>query len=149
MRMPALLAACYGLMAVSFVNAGHSFWIPSIAVDLRMAEAAAALLLSCAFWGMTAAIVLVGPLAERYGYRVIFLAGLGTGAVPVAAYPLAFRLYPDSREKLAYILGGSCSVGPVLIAALGMVLLNAHWSWRWARGSGCRATSRRFPGPRE
>ena len=74
-RTAVFAACCYSMMAVSFVNASYPLWMAVIANDLGMGEALAGALLSGPFWGMALAILVAGPLADRWGYRTLFVAG--------------------------------------------------------------------------
>ena len=157
-RWAILAACCYGMMTVSFVNAGHMFLLPSISHTLGWGEAAGGLFLSTAFWGMVATILIAGPLADRYGSRVLFvgsalcqsfgllivssassklliytgtcLSSIGTGTVMALALPVGFALYPKARHAISNFLSSFCSVGAIVLVLLTVVLLDRSWTWR-------------------
>ena len=157
-RYAILAACCYSMMAVSFVNAAHIFWMPDIADELAMSVATSGLFLSCAFWGMALAILVVGPLTDRFGFRPVFagaaalqalgllmvayaptpaspIAGvcvgsIGTGAALNLPAPLVCLLFPRTRAAVCNFIQSFCSVGAVVVIVLGVVLFGMQWSWR-------------------
>ena len=158
---PAVLAACcYGMMAISFVGATHVFWAPSIMRNLGLNPAGAGVFLSCAFWGMAGALLLSGPLADRYGFRGLLVGGavcqslgllvasaaatpallylgaclgsLGNGAILALATPVVFALYPHAKIRVGNFLLSFCSVGAVVVVGLGIVLFERAWAWQEA-----------------
>ena len=157
-RWAILAACCYGMMTVSFVNAGHAFLLPSVSQSLGWGEAISGLFFSFAFWGMVVAILIAGPLTDRYGFRALFLASVlcqsiglliissastgllacigaclasfGTGTVMVVATPLVFRLYPKTRHGIINLLASFCSVGAIVVVLVVLVLLDRSWGWQ-------------------
>jgi len=153
-----LTACCYSMMAVSFANACHPFLMPDIADALKMGNATKGLFLSCAFWGMGVALLVAGPLADRTGFRPVFagaavlqalgllmvghaqspafaiagacVAGIGTGAALNLAMPLVCLLFPRARAAVCNFLQSFCSVGAVVVIALGLILFGMQWDWR-------------------
>ena len=158
MRLAVISACCYGLMTVSFVNAGHVYLMPAISSDLGLSDAQTGALGSVMFWGMVASILFAGPLADRIGLRItlvmcslsqfaglilisradtvlstvtgMLIASTGTGGMLTMAWPIGFRLYPESRAAIANVLGSFCSVGAVTIVVVGILCLQADWTWR-------------------
>jgi MFS family permease len=148
------------MMAVSFVNASYPLWMAAIADDLGMDEALTGVLLSGPFWGMAFAILVAGSLADRWGYRTLFVAGslvqslsmlavsyaptasialagaflgsFGTGVAQVLPTPVACALYPRSRTPVCNLLMSFNSVGAVLVFFLGMFLARWGGTWRQA-----------------
>ncbi|MFH1006824.1 MAG: MFS transporter [Candidatus Latescibacterota bacterium] len=155
-----MVSCFYGMMTVSFTNAGHIFWLPSIAADLGLGGAASGLFLSGAFWGMVAAILVAGPLADRYGFRALLVASalcqatsllwvshtqtagaaflavglgsIGTGTILALATPVAFLLYPHARLRVSNLVQSFCSVGSVIVIAIGLLVSHQAWVWREA-----------------
>ena len=159
-RTAVFAACCYSMMAVSFVNASYPVWMAAIADDLGMGETLTGALLSGPFWGMALAILVAGSLADRWGYRTLFVAGslvqsssmlavsyaptasialagaflgsFGTGVALVLPTPVACALYPRSRTPVCNLLMSFNSVGAVLVFLLGMFLARWGGTWRQA-----------------
>ena len=158
LRWALLAACCYAMMTVSFVNAGHSLWMPVIAPELQLSGSGAGVMLSCAFWGMVVAVLGAGPLADRIGFRPllvgcavsqavglwlvsgaatlgsaaagVLIASVGTGGLLTATFPICFALYPESRTAISNILISFCSVGAVIVGALGALQFARAWAWQ-------------------
>ena len=159
-RWAVLAACCYGMLTVGYVNAGHIFWFLQIENDLGLSAASSGLLRSSMFWGMIVAILIAGPLADRFGFRRmligsavcqsmgvltvaqasthwavlagILLGSLGTGTVVTLAMPISFQLYPQSRTRICNVIASFCAVGAFAVILLGMALGGHDWTWRGA-----------------
>ena len=154
-----LMAACfYGMMTLSFINTGHAFWLPSILVDLEMSAVAGGVFLSCAFWGTVLTVLVAGPLADRYGFRVLLvgsalcefisllivsyastewsayaavcLGSIGTGTILALATPVAFAVYAHARIRVGNLLHSFTGIGSVIVILVGLLLFHSDCTWR-------------------
>jgi MFS family permease len=159
-RRAILAACCLGMCAISFAVTGGPVFLTDIAGDLKLGETQQGIFLGSTCWGLTIAILLVGPLADRLGFRalmalgaVLQIAGLATvsqaGGAP-AAYvggtlvgcgcgvadallsPIVCAVYPENRTRMSGLLHSFYAIGLIATVLILLAVLSAGWSWRSA-----------------
>ena len=73
-RQVILYVCCMGMMNLSFSTVAPATNLTAIAGEFGMNHAEKGLLLSSAFWGVTASLLVAGPLADRCGFRLLLCA---------------------------------------------------------------------------
>jgi MFS family permease len=159
-RKMLIIAACYGMMAVSFLPAANANFLQGIMTDFGLNNAAGGLILSMVFWGGLCTSLFFGPVADRFKLRLILLTGvgiqllglmflagaqsnwqlylgplcggLGNSMTAIMFVPLISRLLPGSRLQAYYFITALPSVGAV-VGILSVWLLFALGG-RWPSG---------------
>ena len=157
-RRTILGLCCIGMTTLSLLSAGPSACLTAIARDLVLDEAQKGVLLSALFWGFPIAVVISGPLADRFGFRWLLVVGavlqsvglysiasadglaaavvgavilgVGSGATDALLTPVVCVVYPERRTAANNLLHAFFPIGLVVNIALVLALLYIEWPWR-------------------
>ena len=157
-RQVILYVCCMGMMNLSFATVAPATNLTAIAGEFGMNHAEKGLLLSSAFWGVTASLLVAGPLADRCGFRMLLFAsalleatglailawapqqsvamiggavlGVGTGFGDALFTPLVCALFPDRRTRYANLLHAFYPIGLVISVTVVLLLQYLGWNWR-------------------
>ncbi len=155
-------AACWAMMSISFINAGHAVLMPRIMDSFSWSDAQGGLFLGAMFWGMTVAVLATGPIVDAIGYRAPFtvgvlmqfagaltiscsgglasavtgalLANLGSGAILGVATPAGCDVFSRHRTAVCGALIAAASTGTVVAGAIIVLLIDSTLSWRGVSG---------------
>jgi len=155
-----MAACCLGMCAISFAVTGGPICLTSLAADLKMGRPEQGVFLGMPCWGLTVAILLVGPLADRLGVRALMavgaamqIAGLvlvsqagsvwtayaggtliggGCGVADALLSPIVCAIYPERRMRMSGLLHSFYAIGLVATVLILLAVLAADWSWRSA-----------------
>ena len=147
-----------GMCTLGFVFAAPALWAQDIGNELLLNDAGKGLFLGAASGGLCAAMLIAGPLADRFGFRLPLVggallqmiglvaisrapsavwlvvgaavAGLGTGGSDALLTPIACALYPLHRTRVANLLHAFYPVGLVATTLLIGLLMYLGWTWR-------------------
>ena len=147
-----------GMCTLSFVFAAPALWAQDIGNELLLNDAEKGLFLGASAGGLCAAMLIVGPLADRFGFRLPLVGGalfqmiglvaisrapsatwlvagaavggLGTGCSDALLTPIACALYPQHRTRVANLLHAFYPVGLVATTLLIGLLMYLDWTWR-------------------
>jgi AAHS family 4-hydroxybenzoate transporter-like MFS transporter len=154
-----VLALCFGVVLLDGFDTGAvGFVAPSLIKEWGVSRPALAPVLSSALFGLAAGALVAGPLADRFGRKLMilvsvalfgaatlgaafawnlgaltglrFVTGLGLGAAMPNAVTLTSELCPEQRRAA---LTNAMFCGFPLGASLGGVLaawIIPHWGWR-------------------
>jgi fucose permease len=154
----AVFAACCsssGLMGV--VSTAPALCLTAIAADLGLGPAGSGVYLSGIYWGLTVSLLVTGPFADRFGFRIPFVAsavlqaagmlltaaastpwmatagavvvGLGIGALDALVTPLVCAVYPEARTRTSNLLHAFYPLGMLLSVFLVLLLLRLGLDW--------------------
>ncbi|MCG3178718.1 MAG: hypothetical protein BIFFINMI_01047 [Phycisphaerae bacterium] len=146
------------MMTLSFGTAGLAVCQTSVAADLGMDLGQGGVFLSGPFWGVIVAIFVAGPLADRWGFRPLMVAGavlscsgmlilsragapwqavaggavmgVGGGFVDALTTPIVCAVYPERRTPASNLLHAFYAVGVIVTVSLILLLMRAQVSWR-------------------
>ena len=112
-----LPALCLGAFVASLVFIAPAPFFPVMADDLNVSipllgQVVAAMLLLSAVLGLA-----VGPLADRYGYRLLIVLGLSAACVSLLVFGLARTFSMLLAGSVAGGLADAAVLGPVLAVA--------------------------------
>ena len=154
-----IFSVCSLLMITGcFPSVGPATCLTSIAADLGMNEIDKGILLSLAFWSSAITVIISGPLADRFGFRIVLVSGtilqlcglilaswsddsaelfaavlvIGSGRGLVIPLPTAIVsvLNPQRRTQAMNLLHGFYPVGVVLTIIIILTVLHFDCSWR-------------------
>ena len=159
-RRAILAACCLGMCTISFAVAGGPIFLTDIARDLNLGAPQQGVFLGSTCWGLTIAILLVGPLADRLGFRALmtlgaamqvaglvlvsqaasawtayaggFLIGGGCGVADALLSPIVCAVYPERRTRMSGLLHSFYATGLVVTVLILLAVLAADWAWRSA-----------------
>ena len=152
-------ACCFCLMTISFVLVGPAMCVTAIAADMGMGpDAAMGLFLGMPFFGVTLAMLVTGPIADRWGFRAMLVAGsalqslgllviaqagvhwrvlaggftlgVGAGLIDPLLSALVCGLYPRRRARMNNLLHAFYAIGIICAVLLILLLLRVGWGWR-------------------
>ena len=154
-----MAACCLAMMTISFCSAGSAVLARAIQNDFKLDDRQLGVFLGAAFWGLVASILLAGPLADRFGSRVIFaasaalqaaglfglstansyfglvawavVAGLGQGVVDALTTPIVCAVFPDRRVGMSNALHAFYGLGVIFTTGVVVLLRSLDWPW-WA-----------------
>ncbi len=160
------LAIGVNLLPIFLVSIQHSFPGPAIAgglassASLGLSQEELGRLGAFTFSGLVAAILITGPLADRFGAKIFALAGnallvlglvltawsptytillwanfvlgFGAGVLDMVLSPIVSALNPDNRSASMNWLHSFYCVGATLTVMAGTIALQANISWRTA-----------------
>ena len=150
---------CYGLITISFMLVGPAMCVTAIATDMGMGpDAAKGLFLGIPFFGVTLAMLVAGPIADRWGFRAMLVTGsslqalglfaiaqagvhwqvlagglvlgLGVGLIDPLLSALVCTIYPERRARMSNLLHAFYSIGIVCAVLLVLWLSELGWDWR-------------------
>jgi len=149
---------CLGMITLSFITSAPAVCLTSIRDDLGLSLAQRGVFLGAPFWGLVTAILLAGPIADRYGFRALLvlgaalqagglaaiswapgypvaligavLAGLGTGVMDALMTPIVCTVYPERRTQMSNLLHAFYAIGLILSVLLVTLLLQLVVPWR-------------------
>jgi fucose permease len=132
--------------------------LTSVSGEFGLGASLGGTFLSALFWGIGLSLLVIGPLADRTGFRAplivsaileaaglfwvaeahsfralccgAFLTGLGIGTADALATPLACALYREQRTRVTNILHSFYPVGMILAILLALFLMDRWLSWR-------------------
>lgn len=160
-----MIALCFGVVLLDGFDTGAvGFVAPSLIKEWSVSRPALAPVLSSALFGLSAGALLAGPLADRFGRKLMilisvalfgaatlgasfagslgaltalrFVTGLGLGAAMPNAVTLTSEFCPEQRRAA---LTNAMFCGFPLGASLGGLLaawIIPHWGWRAVFGLG-------------
>ena len=161
LRRPIIFAVCIlSMLTGCFANVAPATCLTTIAAELGLDQTNKGFLLSVSFWGSAATILLSGPLADRWGFRIILITsaviqscglclaaravhyadllvgvlvlGCGRGLVTPLLTAIICELYPKRRSQAINLLHGFYPIGVVLTITLILAFFYLGWSWRHA-----------------
>jgi len=138
---------------------GPAMCVTAIAADMGMSsDAAKGLLLGMPFFGVTLAMLVAGPIADRWGFRAILavgsslqalglfaiaqagvrwrvlagglVLGLGVGLLDPLLSALVCTIYPEQRARMSNLLHAFYALGIACAVLLVLWLLELGWGWR-------------------
>ena len=149
---------CAGMATVSFIAAVPAVTLTTIASELGMSFSMKGIFLSASFWGLTLAMLVSGPLADRWGFRFILtlsgvlesagllvvsratspaaaivggiLLGMGAGISDALLTPVVCALFPDKRTQMSNLLHAFYSIGLIVSISLMLGLMHLRIGWR-------------------
>ena len=149
---------CAGMATVSFIAAVPAVTLTTIASELGMSFSMKGIFLSASFWGLTLAMLVSGPLADRWGFRFILtlsgvlefsgllvisratapataivggiLLGMGGGISDALLTPVVCALFPDKRTQMSNLLHAFYSIGLIISVSLMLGLMHLRIGWR-------------------
>ena len=159
-RRTIFIVCCLGMITLSFITAAPAVCLTSIGTDLNLSDTQRGAFVGTPLWGLMAAILLAGPIADRCGFRMLIvlgaalqigglaaiswapnysvtlfgavLAGMGTGAMDALMTPIVCAVYPERRTRMSNLLHAFYAIGLVLSVILVTLLLHLAVSWRMA-----------------
>ena len=157
-RRAIFASCCLGMVTLSFITSAPAVCLTSIGNELDLSLARRGVFLGAPFWGLVTAILVVGPIADRYGFRALLvvgaalqaaglaaiswapgfpvaligavLAGLGTGVMDALMTPIVCAVYPEQRTRMSNLLHAFYAIGLVLSVILVTLLLWQAVEWR-------------------
>jgi MFS family permease len=159
-RRAILAVCCLGMCAIAFAITGGPVFLTDIARDLHLGKTQQGIFLGTSCWGLTVAILLVGRLADRLGFRALMvlgaamqiaglalvsqataapaayaggtLLGLGCGVADAILSPIVCAVYPERRSRMAGLLHSFYAIGLVVAVLVLLGVIRAGWAWRSA-----------------
>ena len=155
---PVLALCCTGMVTLAFATVAPASSLSAISVDLNLDDAEKGLFLSALYWGFPIAVVISGPAADRFGFRVLLVTGAlfqfiglflissastlasavwgavmlgwGGGACGALLTPIVCLTYSDHRARVSNLIHAFYPIGLVLAIGLVLVLMHLGWDWR-------------------
>jgi fucose permease len=149
---------CSASALMGVVSTAPALCLTAIAADLGLGPAGSGVYLSGIYWGLTISLLVTGPCADRFGFRVplvisailqavgMFLTaaapapwlatagavvvGLGIGALDALVTPLVCAVYPEARTRTSNRLHAFYPLGMLLCVLLVLLLLRLGLDWR-------------------
>jgi MFS family permease len=146
------------MCTLSFVFAAPALWAQDVGNELLLNDAEKGLFLGASAGGLCVAMLIAGPLADRFGFRMPLVGGaalqaiglvaisqapsatwlvagaavggLGTGSSDALLTPIACALYPQHRTRVANLLHAFYPVGLVVTTLLVGLQMYMDWTWR-------------------
>lgn len=158
----ALVSSYVGMIGIAVAVNTPPVCLTAVAEVFGLTDTQRGVLLGALFWGFAVAILITGPLGDRFGYKPFLLAasalqvaglglsslassysrlltgalltGVGSGVLEVLVSPLVCALRPEARTRAMNLCHGFYSIGAVGTLVAGMWLLKAGVSWRVVYG---------------
>lgn len=150
--------SCAAMLTICLATAPQSVCLPQISRDLGMDHAQMGLFLSAPFWAFPLAIMVAGPLADRWGFKLLmvagavlqatgmllisassgqagawaggFVVGLGCGIADTLLTPIVCAIYPQRRAGATMLLHAFYPLGLIVMVLAAVWMLHTGLPWR-------------------